>query len=138
MLFTTWITAPAETPKTKPERKDVKLKPGILKLVEIYVPAGHAYRAHLGILDGETQIIPWGDDQFIEGDGETFEYDPDRELPSEPAVLTLSAWNEGLYPHTFYLKFWVQPKAMKVLDVELVNAVLRRLDRFLKWILGEG
>jgi len=137
MLFTASITAPAETPRLNAVKKDVKLRAGTLKLVRVFVPPGSAYRSHLGILDGETQIIPWGDDQWIEGDGEVFEYDPERELPTDPTTLTLSAWNEGLYPHAFYVKFWVQRKTMKILDVELVNAVLRRLDRFLKRILGE-
>jgi len=136
MLFTAKITAPAGTPEALPAKVTVELAAGVLNLLRVHIPEGHAYKAHLAIRHGETAIIPWGDGQYLEGDGETLEWNPDFQLPSKPARLTLAAWNEGIYDHSFYLKFWVETQPSKILDLRLLTEVLTRLEKFLKRIQG--
>jgi len=137
MLFTFSITAPANTPKTSPVKKTLKLRKGVITKISVLIPPGHAALGHLAILHGETQIMPWGEDQYLEGDGETITWEPDYELPSEPAVLEARAWNEDTaYEHTFYIRMWVKPtKAVPRWDI--IEAGSEAIKRFVKRVLGE-
>jgi len=111
MLFTFSITAPANTDKTNPVKQRLELYPGYITKISVLIPRNHQCLAHLAIYYGETQIMPWGEDQYIEGDGETITWDPDFLLPSKPAVLEARAWNEDeYYDHTFYMRFWIKPR----------------------------
>jgi hypothetical protein len=136
MLFTASVKAPANTPKESPVVKPVRLKEGILTKVSILIPSGHAALAHLAIKDGETQIIPWGDDEWIEGDNETLEWEPNYRLPSEPAELSLVAWNEDqLYDHTFYVRFWITPFE-EYTEPSLARRATEKLEALLSRIIG--
>lgn len=136
MLFTSSITAPPNTPKTAPVKRTMKLHAGVITKISVLIPPGHAALAHLGIFDGETQIMPWGEDQWLEGDSETVSWEPDYPLPSEPAALEARAWNEDdTYAHTFYIRVWVDPEPSK-LPVNLMSRVLRLAESFLRRVLG--
>jgi len=138
MLFTFSITAPANTPKTAPATKELRLKEGVITKISVLIPPGHAALAHLAIYDGETQIMPWGEDQWLEGDDETVPWEPDYELPSEPARLEARAWNEDdTYPHTFYIRIWVDPAKVKP-DWSLLEEGARSMARFVKRVMGEA
>jgi len=136
VLFTFSITAPANTPQTAPAKKEMKLREGVITKISVLIPPGHAALAHLGIFDGETQIMPWGEGQWLEGDSETVPWEPDYPLPSEPAKLEARAWNEDdTYDHTFYIRVWVDPEPSR-LPVKLLVRVLDLAERFLQRLLG--
>jgi len=137
MLFTFRVTAPPETAKTEPVKKPLKLRKGIITKISVLIPPGHAALAHLAIFDGETQIMPWGDDQWIEGADETITWEPDYELPSEPAILEARAWNESTkYSHTFYIRIWIKPTKVTP-RWELIERGAQAITRLTKRILGE-
>jgi hypothetical protein len=137
MLFTFSITAPANTPKSDPVRQTLKLKAGWITKVEVLIPNGHEALAHLAIYDGETMIMPWGEDQYIEGNDEIITWEPDYLLPSEPATLEVRAWNEDEeYQHTFYIRIWVESEPVKLSTVQL-NRTYTLLESFLRRVLGE-
>ena len=137
MLFTFSITAETTDTKGKPATKPLKLRAGYVTKISVLIPHGHAALAHLAIFHGETQIIPWGEDQWLEGDGETIPWEPDYELPSEPARLEARAWNEDTAnPHTFYIRVWVDPEPSR-LPVKLLISVLKLAESFLRRVLGE-
>jgi len=132
MLFTFSITAPANTPKDSPVTQTLKLRAGVITKIAVQIPAGHAALAHLAIKHGETTIIPWGDDQWLEGDDFDPKWDEDILLPSEPAELTAVAWNEDdTYPHTFYIWIWIEREPLR-LPVKLISDVLRLIQK-LAW-----
>ena len=137
MLFTFSITAPANTPKTSPVKQPLKLRAGYVTKISVLIPPGHAALAHLAIFDGETQIMPWGEEQWLEGDGETVTWEPDYQLPSEPAKLEARAWNEDdTFPHTFYVRVWVNTTRVKP-RWDLIEQGSEAMARFVKRVLGE-
>ena len=136
MLFTFSIKAETTDTKAKPATKTLKLKAGYITKISVLIPAGHAALAHLAIYDGETQIMPWGEDQWLEGNDETIPWEPDYELASEPARLEARAWNEDdENPHTFYIRVWVDPEPAR-LPVKLLVKILNLAEKFLRRVLG--
>lgn len=137
MLYTFSITAPANTPKTAPVKKTMKLRAGYVVKISVLIPPGHNALAHLAIFDGETQIMPWGEEQWIEGDSETLTWEPDYALTSEPAQLEARAWNEDVsYAHTFYIRVWVDPGRVRA-RWDLLEQGAQAMSRFVKRVMGE-
>jgi len=136
MLFTFDVTAPVGSTKTSPASLEMKLKAGVVSKISVLIPDGHMALAHLAIKYGETQIMPWGDNQNLHGNDESVTWEEGFELPSEPASLTAQAWNDDEEnPHTFYLRVWVTPKP-EVLPIELITRVLKLIEKFLSRIIG--
>jgi len=136
VLFTFKVTAPANTPQTSPVKLDMKLKSGILSRIRVVIPSGHRSLAHLSILFGETQIIPWGDQEFIEGDDEVLEDEPNMALPGDPVSLEARAWNEDdTYPHSFLVRAWIR-RPIEAVPADLTIEVLTRARDFFKRVLG--
>jgi len=137
MLFTFSIEAPKNTPKENPVKKTLKLHAGVITKISILIPVGHAALARLAIYDGETQIIPWGEDQWIEGDGETITWEPDYVLSSEPARLEARAWNKDEeYAHTFYIRVWVEAKPVKP-RWDIIEQGAEYITKLAKRVLGK-
>jgi len=115
--------------------KTLKLHAGVITKISVLIPTGHCALAHLAIYDGETQIMPWGEDQWIEGDGETITWEPDYELPSEPARLEARAWNkDDTNDHRFYIRIWIKPAPITPrwnLIEKAASDVSRLVDRLL-------
>jgi len=138
LLYTASITAPINTPKTSPTTKELKVKAGYITKIQVLIPSGHSALAHLAIRYGETRVIPWGDDEYIEGDAETVPWEEELELRGEPVSLTLEAWNQDdTYEHTFYVRIWVEGKPRGP-DNALLNTVLGRVEGFMERVLGAG
>jgi len=136
MLYTFSITAPANTSKTSPATAEMKLKAGYVTRISILIPDGHHALAHLAIKWGETQIIPWGDDEWIEGNDESIPWEENIELPYEPISWTAKAWNEDdTYSHTFYIRIWVE-KEPRNPPVDLVTSAFKLIKTFLERIVG--
>jgi hypothetical protein len=137
MLFTFTVSAPANTPETAPVKETLRLKSGMITKISVKIPSGHAGLAHLGIFDGETMIMPWGEDQWIQGDDEEIVWEPDYILPSEPAVLEARAWNEDdTYTHEFPIRVWVEPPERRP-DWGVIEEGARRLAQFVQRVMGE-
>jgi len=137
MLFTFKVTAPANTPQASPAKTSLKLRSGVITKISVLIPPGHVALAHMAIFHGETQIMPWGDGQWLEGEGETVEWTPDYELTSEPAELEGRAWNEDdMYPHSFYVRVWVDPGRSRP-DWALLEKGSMAIAQFVKRVMGE-
>jgi hypothetical protein len=137
VLFTFNITAPANTPKKFPVKQALKLKAGVVTRISVKIPSGHARLAHLAIYDGETMIMPWGGDQYIEGDDEEIVWEPDYLLPSEPALLEARVWNEDdTYEHEFPIRIWVEVPERKP-NWSVLEEGAKRLTNFVKRVMGE-
>jgi hypothetical protein len=136
MMFTFAITTPAQTPKTNQTKLELPLRAGVITKISVLIPPGHQALAHMAIFDGETQIMPWGKDQWIEGNGESIPWEPDYELPSEPARLEARAWNEDdTYSHTFFIRIWVDPGKSKP-DWNKIEAGMEAIAKFVERVLG--
>jgi hypothetical protein len=82
-------------------------------------------------------IMPWGEDQYIEGDDEEIVWEPDYLLPSEPATLEARAWNEDdTYDHEFPIRIWVEAPE-HVPNWALIEEAAERLTQFVKRVMGE-
>jgi len=137
MLFTFRVTSPANTPEASPAKTSLKLRSGVITKISVLIPPGHVALAHMAIFHGETQIMPWGDGQWLEGENETVEWAPDYPLTSEPAELEARAWNEDeAYAHTFYVRVWVDPGRSKP-NWDIVEEGARRISEFVKRVMGE-
>jgi hypothetical protein len=128
---------PANTPKSDPVRQTLSLRSGVVARISVLIPPGHCGLAHLAIYEGETQIMPWGDDQWLEGNGEVVTWEPDYILPSEPAALEARGWNEDdMFDHRFFIRVWVEPFKVKP-DWGLLEEAAARLTQFVKRVMGE-
>jgi hypothetical protein len=137
MLFTFVVKAPPNTPWNQPVTKELKLRPGVITKIAVLIPAGHQALAHLAIKYGETQVIPYGEDEWITGDDETLEWTEDYELAGEPVSLTASAWNEDdTYPHSFYIRIWVT-KEKTAPSSSIQESAAQAMVKLVKRILGE-
>lgn len=137
MLFTFAVTVPPNTPWDQPITQELKLRAGVITKIAVLIPAGHQTLAHLAIKYGMTQIIPHGEDQWIEGDDETLEWNEDFELPYEPISLTASAWNEDdTYPHSFFIRIWVS-KEKAAASSGIQEKAAQAMINLVKRILGE-
>jgi hypothetical protein len=137
MLFTFVVTVPPNTPSYQPIRQELKLRAGVITKIGILIPAGHQALAHLALKYGETQIIPHGEDQWIEGEDEPLEWDEDIEIPSEPTSLNADAWNEDdTYPHSFYIRIWVT-KEKTVPSSSIQESAAQAMIKLVKRVLGE-
>jgi hypothetical protein len=137
MLFTFVVTVPPNTPWYQPIKQELKLRAGVITKIAILIPAGHQALAHLALKYGETQIIPHGEDQWIEGEDETLEWDEDFELAGEPVSLNASAWNEDdTYPHSFYVRIWVSKEKIAA-SSSVQEKAAQAMIKLVKRILGE-
>jgi hypothetical protein len=70
--------------------------------IELVIPDGHNGTTGIRILKGDVSIIPWGGTMFIVASGYQRVFPIGGHL--SPGDLKISAYNQGFYPHTFYLR----------------------------------
>ena len=110
MLYTTSLTIPANTAKNNKVCTEISIREGVITKISIVIPWGHFGLAHLIILDGTTQIIPFNPDSSIVGNDETFTFDVNIDVKEPEHVFKICGWNEDIqYSHTFYVRFIVMP-----------------------------
>ncbi|MEM4667421.1 MAG: hypothetical protein QW498_08990 [Thermofilum sp.] len=109
------ITAKACADPSSTSRTVVNLKPGVVTRIIVLIPYGHKALAKLRFLRGATQIIP--DTGWIQGDGETLEWSEMIDVPTDEAWTVEVVNEDTVYPHCFYIRIEIQPKAVaKPLD----------------------
>jgi hypothetical protein len=128
-LIIKFIRVGPSTDPLHPAKEEVKIPPGVLTRVWVYIPPGQMGLAHLVIKHGQTQIIPWEGD--ISGDDEVLDFNEYIVFETE-TTLTLEAWNEdSWYTRFFVVRILILPQ---IIAAPLV--ILFRLFRKLLEVMG--
>jgi len=144
-LYKITFTIPANTPKSNPYVRKIKINEEFLQRIYIRIPYGHKATAHMHIRYGldlfapqPTEIIlPDGtiekqkiEDLWIEGDNEVLDFPVHYCAPETPWEITLEGYNESsLHDHSFYVYIVAVPKkvALPYLIMEEFVNIFKRL-----------
>jgi len=112
MVFIFDITMPKNGSSTNQHVEHLKLDKGLIKMLIIQIPAGHAGLTHFAIYRGDSQVWPKNADKKFTGDNIVLPFDHEwYPLLVEPYELIFRGWNEDdTYDHTVYLYFQLLTK----------------------------
>jgi len=94
MLYVVKLTVPANTPKTKPTRAEIKVHEDMLTRVEAYFPPGCMGLVGSALYYGRMMVWPSREGEWVIGDAETVKDDFMYHLPEKPCKLIVKAYNE--------------------------------------------
>ena len=114
------------TPEISPVEQRLKIHEGVIVRWLIYIPSGHHALAHMRILYGLDQILPYKKDTWLRGEDETLNLDDWWDPPEQPYELRVQGYNlDDTYDHTFYIRVVALPR-----EVALAHKLyLERLGR---------
>ena len=99
------LRIPANTSEENYVEVQVEVEGDILKKVVVLIPDGHHALAHFRLRYGIKNIVPYEEDQWLEGNNEQVTFEPNWELPEHPCLLRLQGYNEDdTYEHSFYVR----------------------------------
>jgi len=79
-----------------------KTEDNTLISIELEIPPGHNGLTGIRIMKGDTQLLPFGSNSWIIANGYTNTFAIDDYMPT--GDIKVQAYNQGAYPHTFYLR----------------------------------
>lgn len=103
-LFT--VTAQPGTTQAAAQETELPFAQGVVRGVQIVIPAGHAGLTGLAIAQAHQVIIPASGTTWIIGDNESIRWPLENYLDAD----TWSAFSyntDAVYPHSWYLRFLV-------------------------------
>ena len=112
-LFEGDLTVPAGTPIAAPVSQAVQLADAHLVKARILVPDGHSGLTGLRITWSGTQIFPYNTGTWFTSNDEILDWDFDYEITA--GGLALAGYNTDVYPHTFYVRFYLGPRVTNLL-----------------------
>ena len=131
-IYSKRLRIPANTSESDYVETQVEVEGDVLKKVSILIPSGHQALAHFRLRYGIKNIVPYEEDQWIEGDSETVVFEPNWELPEHPCLLRLQGYNEDdTYEHSFYVRIETDYE-----EYARPYEILRDFVKILKKLLG--
>ena len=105
MVFVFDITMPKNGSAQNQHVEHLKLDKGLIKMLIIQIPAGHAGLTHFALYRGDSQVWPKNADGKFVGDNIVLPFDHEwYPLLVEPYELIFRGWNEDdTYDHTVYI-----------------------------------
>ena len=104
-----------------------KVNKGVISNIWVTFPPGCAGLVKLRIYSEGHPFVPVNQDNYIRGDGYTFQFPIMFEILEEPMLLTVEGWNEDeTYSHTIDVLFLILPKNV-VLPVGATEGILESL-----------
>lgn len=101
-IYTISVTVPAGTLPANPQITPWFTEDNIMVSIELDIPPGHNGLTGIRIMKGDIQLVPWGRASWVIGN------DIDHTFPIGSYMsthdVTIQAYNQGAYPHTFYLR----------------------------------
>jgi len=135
MYYSKVVTATAGKTRATAEEATIIASAGILHHVHVFIPQGHAGKAHLTLSLGEQQIIPANPDGSIVGNAETIDFKEHIPMYRYRNRIKLKYWNTSdTHNHSFYVLVGVLAEEYLALEPN-IKAMIDRLDKFL-WRLG--
>lgn len=101
------VSVPAGRRLTNPKVYDLSFLPGIVRELELVIPNGHAGLTGIRITAAHTPLIPVTVGQWISSNDEIIRWPLENYI--ESGNWGALAYNEDLYPHSFYVRFLVDP-----------------------------
>lgn len=101
------ITVPAGTQPTAPLVAPLRLGPRLVREVRVRVPPGPSGKVGWALAAAGVRVVPWAGADWIVADDEVID------LPLEGQISTgaweLWAYNVGVFAHTLYIVFLLDP-----------------------------
>lgn len=98
------VSIPANTAQTAPFTEILKLAPGVLTSLLIYIPAGHGGTAHLKLYYHEFQLFPLSRNEDYHGDDVPIPIQSSFKIDTEPYEFKAVGWNTDTeFSHAFLL-----------------------------------
>lgn len=103
-IFT--VTAQPNTPQSSAVEVELSFAQGIVRQIEIVIPAGHAGLTGLAIAQAHQVVIPASGATWIIGDNEPIKWPLENYLDAD--TWSAFAYNtDAVYPHSWYLRFLI-------------------------------
>jgi hypothetical protein len=106
-FFPLTVMVPAGTTAAAPYTVAWPLWQGELNMVRVQIPPGHNGRTGLQVAYDGQVIIPWANQGWLTGSGDTFDIPWEGEIMAEG--ITVAAWNSDSVEHNFYCYAQVHP-----------------------------
>ncbi len=101
------VTVPAGTQASAPQVTALTMPARIVRRVRVRVPPGPAGLVGWALGAAGQRVLPWGPNQWIVADNEAIVWDLDDQITS--GAWQLQAYNTGVYAHTLYVTFELDP-----------------------------
>lgn len=102
-LFT--VTVPAGTLQSAPLETATPFDIGVVERIQVLVPPGHVGRTGFQLRHGGDGVFPREATKFIVADNERL--DIDVQDGPDAGDWAFRAYNEGAFPHSWYVRFFV-------------------------------
>lgn len=103
------VSVPAGTPKAAPQVTSLAMPARVVRSVRVRVPPGPGGTVGWALGSAGVRVLPWGPDQWIVADDEAIEWPLEGQISS--GAWQLHAYNTGIYAHTLYATFLLDPVA---------------------------
>ncbi len=101
MHYSFFYTVEPDNDVDNPVVETIKLASGILRGVNLYIPAGVCDSVRCCILNDSVQLLPSNQDGYYSGDGISIPASLWYDLTSNPNTLYFVGWSvDADYPHT--------------------------------------
>jgi hypothetical protein len=101
------VSVPAGTAQASPQTTDLTMPARIVRAVRVRVPPGPAGVMGWALAASGVNIIPWASGQWMVMDDEAIEWPLESQI--ESGAWQLRAYNTGVYAHSLYVTFLVDP-----------------------------
>jgi len=103
------VTVPAGTAITAPQVTDLAMPARVVRKIRVRIPPGPSGAVGWALGAAGERVLPWGPGQWIVADDEAIEWELVDQITS--GAWQLQAYNTGVFDHTLYITFLVDPPA---------------------------
>jgi hypothetical protein len=122
VLVVTKLFIEPNTVAAEATTSEIILPPGTIRRISVMVPRGHQAESGLRMFLQEFQIVPISPDDWLEGDGETIEWEEWLEIGTTNRVLKVKGYNLDINnDHTFYIRLNVQPPTVTISPEQILG-----------------
>lgn len=127
MLYSKQITISADTSEANAEKTYFKVNRGVISKIWVTFPSGCVGLVKMRMYHEGHPFLPVNQDNYIRGNGYTFEFPVMFEITEEPQLLTVEIWNDDdTYDHTIDVLILILPKSA-VFPVGATEGILESL-----------
>ncbi len=109
------ITIPTGTTPSSPAVVPLELPPRVVRAIRIRFPPGPSGKVGFALGAAGVQVIPWGAGEWLVADDEVIEWPIEGQITS--GAWEARGYNLGVFAHTIYVTFLLDPVARLVEEV---------------------
>jgi hypothetical protein len=99
------FTVPAGTPQSSPVSVTWHTEDNVIDDIELEIPPGHNGLTGIRVMKGDSQLLPFSTGTFIVANDYSRVFPMHLYMPTSDIIL--QGFNNGAYPHTFYLRMTI-------------------------------